>query len=103
MTTTFFPRLDPHQISADGKNGHGNTTAIYSPEEEEKRPRLQSFAAKKSAFPVRHCTTLLIPHCRVQIEYILRYALVFHPTHAPDLASSHFFLFPNMKKSLAGK
>ena len=29
--------------------------------------------------------------------------LVDHPPHAPDLATSDYFLFPNMKKHLAGK
>ncbi|XP_014488084.1 PREDICTED: uncharacterized protein LOC106751635 [Dinoponera quadriceps] len=33
----------------------------------------------------------------------LRYKLLTHPPYFPDLTSSDFFLFPNMKKWLAGK
>lgn len=33
----------------------------------------------------------------------LRYELLPHPPYSPDLAPSDFFLFPNMKKWLAGK
>ena len=33
----------------------------------------------------------------------LRYELLPHPPYSPDLAPSDFFLFPNLKKSLAGK
>ena len=31
------------------------------------------------------------------------FELVDHPPYSPDLAPSHYFLFPNMKKHLAGK
>lgn len=33
----------------------------------------------------------------------LRYELLSHPPYSPDLAPSDYFLFPNLKKSLAGK
>ena len=33
----------------------------------------------------------------------LRYELLPHPAYSPDLAPSDFFLFPNLKRSLAGK
>ncbi|EFN64908.1 Histone-lysine N-methyltransferase SETMAR, partial [Camponotus floridanus] len=33
----------------------------------------------------------------------LRYELLPHPPYSPDLAPCDFFLFPNMKKWLAGK
>lgn len=33
----------------------------------------------------------------------LRYKLLPHPPYSPDLAPCDFFLFPNLKKSLAGK
>ena len=33
----------------------------------------------------------------------LRYELLPHPPYSPDLAPSDFFLFPNLKKWLAGK
>lgn len=33
----------------------------------------------------------------------LKFELIAHPPYSPDLAPSDFFLFPNLKKSLAGK
>ena len=30
------------------------------------------------------------------------YELIPHPTYSPDLASSDFFLFPNLKKDIRG-
>ena len=32
-----------------------------------------------------------------------RYELLPHPTYSPDLASYHYFLFPNLKKWFGGK
>ena len=33
----------------------------------------------------------------------LSYELLSHPPYSPDLAPCHFFLFPNLKKYLAGQ
>jgi len=33
----------------------------------------------------------------------LRFQLVPHPSYSPDLAPSDYYLFPNMKKRLAGR
>lgn len=33
----------------------------------------------------------------------LKYELLPHPLHSPDLAPSNFYLFPNLKKSLVSK
>ncbi|KAG5340509.1 SETMR methyltransferase, partial [Acromyrmex heyeri] len=39
----------------------------------------------------------------VQSIVELRYELLPHPPHSPDLAPCNFFLFPNLKKWLDGK
>ena len=65
----------------------------------EKRPRLQR---KKVLF---HHDNAPSHSSRVATEKFigLGYALVPHTPYSPDLAPSAFFLFPNLKKSLAGK
>ena len=65
----------------------------------EKRPRLQR---KKVLF---HHDNAPAHSSRIVASKLteLRYELVSHAPYSPDLAPSDFFLFPNLKKSLAGK
>ena len=43
--------------------------------------------------------------CKVAMDAVERngYELIPHPTYPPDLASSDFFLFPNLKKDIRGR
>ena len=42
--------------------------------------------------------------CEVAMDAVERkgYELIPHPAYSPDLAPSHFFLFPNLKKDIHG-
>ena len=42
--------------------------------------------------------------CKVAMDAVERngYELIPHPAYLPDLAPSHFFLFPNLKKDIRG-
>lgn len=65
----------------------------------EKRPHLQR---KKILFHHDNApahSSLLVTQKLLE----LRYELLPHPPYSPDLAPCDFFLFPNLKKSLAGK
>ena len=70
-----------------------------SEEIKKKRPH---FAKKKVLF---HQDNAPVHTCAVAIAKIheLRFELLPHPPYSPDLAPCDFFLFPNMKKWLAGK
>ena len=43
-----------------------------------------------------------VPTCKVAMDAVERngYELIPHPAYSPDLASSDFFLFPNLKKDI---
>lgn len=66
---------------------------------QEKRPHLKK---KKILF---HQDNARVHTCAVSMAKIqeLKFELVDHPPYSPDLAPSDFFLFPNLKKWLAGQ
>ena len=45
-----------------------------------------------------------VPTCKVAMDAVERngYELIPHPAYSPDLAPSHFFLFPNLIKDICG-
>ena len=45
-----------------------------------------------------------VPTCKVAMDAVERngYELIPHRAYSPDLASSDFFLFPNLKKDIRG-
>ena len=45
-----------------------------------------------------------VQSCKVAMDAVERngYELIPHPAYSPDLAPSHFFLFPNLKKDIRG-
>lgn len=64
-----------------------------------KRPRL----AKKKVLYHQDNAPVHTSHIAMAKLSELKYELLPHPPYSPDLAPSDFFLFPNMKKSLAGR
>jgi len=46
------------------------------------------------------------PHCSAQTQDAttsLKFTVVSHPSHSPDLAPSYFWLFPKLKETLKGQ
>ena len=43
--------------------------------------------------------------CKIAMDAVQRngYELISHPAYSPDLASSDYFLFPNLKKDICGR
>ena len=64
----------------------------FDPTVKEKRPHL----AKKSAFPPQNTPSHTSAISMAKLFY-LRYEILPHPPCFPDLSSSDYFLFPNMK------
>ncbi|QQP51330.1 Mariner transposase [Caligus rogercresseyi] len=82
-------------------NGEYYTSLLdrFNEDLKKKRPHL---AKKKVIF---HQDNARVHTCVVSMAkfYELRYELLPHPPYSPDLAPSDYFLFPNLKKRLAGK
>ncbi|QQP52895.1 Putative mariner transposase [Caligus rogercresseyi] len=82
-------------------NGEYYTSLLdrFNEDLKKKRPHL---AKKKVLF---HQDSARVHTCVVSMAkfYELRYELLPHPPYSPDLAPSDYFLFPNLKKWLAGK
>lgn len=74
----------------------------FNVELKKKRPRL-AMAKKKVLFHQDNAPAHTTAAVSMAKLFELRYELLPHPTFSPDLAPGDFFLFPNLKKSLAGK
>jgi len=98
-----FIRCDLHRLPGEDKTVTGlyyaELLGRFAAELQKLRPRL---AKKKVLFHHDNAPAHTSAFAKAKLVE-LGYELLPHPPYSPDLAPCDFFLFPNLKKSLAGQ
>jgi len=91
-----FTRCDLHRLPREDRNGHRAVLCrIIGPIRRRIAENTAPFGEEKVLFHHDNAPAILVE--------LISYELLPHPPYSPDLAPCDFFLFPNLKNSLAGQ